>query len=122
MKLNPKEVRDGQYWLLGAGAFAIVFSLFLQYVDHSLTTSQSEKVLGDTLYELRMAQSTVSAAATDPRQTTPFLAEQNIAFHKNSRSLRAVTTHDSHDAHGHDTHVHDGHGDDAHNESAEGGH
>lgn len=67
MKLNPEEVRNAWTWFFCAGILAIGLSAFLQISDFRLSTSPRERILGNTLYELRLAQTSVKAGAVDPR-------------------------------------------------------
>ncbi len=68
MELNIKETSDGIKWMFGAGTFAILLTLFLVYVDYVLRHSNSEHVLGETLRELRAAQSSLGTGSVDERQ------------------------------------------------------
>ncbi|RMG41669.1 MAG: hypothetical protein D6719_08035 [Candidatus Dadabacteria bacterium] len=68
MKLDPAEQQAGLRWLIGAGLFAVALSVFLYRVDIGLSTSQREKVLGETLREIRTAQAALKSADPDPRQ------------------------------------------------------
>jgi hypothetical protein len=67
MDLDEKEVRDGMTWLYVAGACAIALSIFLQWADYRLSTSDREVRLENTLRELRTAQATVGAEVADRR-------------------------------------------------------
>lgn len=69
MKLNEHEMKDGMRWFYGAGAVAILLVIFLRFVDDRLTHSPRERVLGETLSELRSAQFSLPARATDDRAT-----------------------------------------------------
>jgi hypothetical protein len=68
MELDPQEQKDGMRWLYSAGAFAVVLSIFLFVSDHKLSTSTREKDLGNTLRELRTAQTSLTGRVTDERQ------------------------------------------------------
>lgn len=67
MELNPKDVKAGMTWLFVAGGAAIALSIFLQYADYSLSTSDREVRLRDTLLELRTAQAEVGSDTIDRR-------------------------------------------------------
>ena len=90
MELNQKEVTGGMSWLLGAGTAAVLLLAFLIYVDHGLRHSDGEKVLGDTLRELRTAQSSLPSEVSDERQTMPSLHSSRGAHDEGSK-------HNSHD-------------------------
>ena len=68
MILNPQETQGAIRWFVGAGLFAVLFSFFLYRADEGLSHSTRDKVLGETLYELRAAQTALGSGATDPRQ------------------------------------------------------
>lgn len=87
MELNPQETRDGTRWFFGAGAAAVLLSVFLQYTDFRLTTSDSEIVKGKLLEELRTAQASVAGRATDSRQTATFLLGESKSLLGESKSL-----------------------------------
>ena len=65
---DAAEAKGAVTWLLGAGGFAVGLSIFLATVDYKLSHSDREKVLGKTINELRVAQSTLPSRATDRRQ------------------------------------------------------
>lgn len=80
MKLDPDTQRRGRNWLLGAGGLAVLFSFFLYNVDLTLTDSPRERILGETLYELRMSQHSLPTGETDERLTTsPFDSAEEAA-------------------------------------------
>ena len=81
MELNPKEVKDGMTWLFVAGGAAIALSIFLQYADFSLSTSDREVRLKETLYELRTAQAEVGSDTTDRRLDVSLPSELSAAQH-----------------------------------------
>jgi len=70
---SNNEQADGIRWILGAGLAAVLIASFVAWSDHTLSTSNSEKLLGERLRELRTAQaslptSSVKAGSLDPRQ------------------------------------------------------
>jgi hypothetical protein len=66
----PNDEKGGASWFYGAGAIAILFSIFLYAADEGLSNSKRDQNLGKTLFELRSAQSLVGTEATkDPRTT-----------------------------------------------------
>ncbi len=77
MELNQQEVKDGMRWLFSAGAFAIALTVFLFFTDHKLSTSTREQDLGNTLRELRTAQSSLASRVTDERQVDLAAAHSN---------------------------------------------
>ena len=79
MELNQQEQRDGMRWLFSAGAFAVVLTIFIFFTDHKLTTSTREKVLGETLIELRTAQTSLASRVTDERQIDMTAARSDSA-------------------------------------------
>jgi hypothetical protein len=68
MNLDPQIASDARRWFFGAGLAAVLLSLFLAVTDYRLSHSDREKVLGQTLKELRTAQSSLPSRVTDPRQ------------------------------------------------------
>ena len=75
---NIEEIKSDAFkWIFGAGAGAILLSLFLVAADYGLSHSDSEKRLGDTLRELRTAQSQMASRVTDSRQTQNSVYSQN---------------------------------------------
>ena len=69
MKVNPEDEKAGMRWLFGAGAFALLVSFGLMRIDDYLSNSKSQQKLGATLHELRLAQTSLSSAVSDDRQT-----------------------------------------------------
>lgn len=70
---NETIEADAIKWIISAGGFAVLLSLFLVTADYQLSHSDKEKRLGETLRELRTAQASMASRVTDPRQTQPFL-------------------------------------------------
>lgn len=68
MKLDPQEQKKGIIWFLIAGPFAILLTFALYNIDQTLTNSTAEAELGNTLRELRGAQTSLKASDLDPRQ------------------------------------------------------
>ena len=75
MEIDKEIERAGMKWFFIAGPIAILFSIWLCRMDNMLSTSDKEQVLGATLKELRTAQASLPARATDTRQTQPFMHE-----------------------------------------------
>jgi len=68
MEVNPIEAARGARWFYTAGTVAIVLAFMLFRWDEWLSNSDREKVLGETLKELRTAQASLgSDGQTDPR-------------------------------------------------------
>jgi len=70
MELDSEEQRLGMAWLIIAGTVAILFAFFLYKTDNALSTSQRDIKLGDNLYRLRTAQTTLIGSDVDPRLTS----------------------------------------------------
>jgi len=70
MEHNPAEEKAGMNWLFGAGFVAVAVACFLAWADYRMIHSPGEKQLGETLYELRKAQTSLNSDVTDPRQLT----------------------------------------------------
>lgn len=68
MKVDARDEKWGWNWFFGAGLFAVALSLGLAYMDHRLIHSDKEKRLGETLHELRSAQTSLAGHSADPRQ------------------------------------------------------
>ena len=103
MDLNEKEVKDGMTWLFAAGVCAIALSVFLQVVDHKLTTSDREIVLERTLRDLRTAQAALGTEVEDRRfDARPAFREPVVLYDSANHMKKAShNTHDSHGGHGH---------------------
>jgi hypothetical protein len=70
---NEVEQQEGMRWIIGAGIAAVLIASFVAWSDHTLSTSNSEKELGERLRELRTAQTSLSSTSEqtgglDPRQ------------------------------------------------------
>jgi hypothetical protein len=65
--LTEQQRKDSWIWLFAAGVFAIGLGTFIFCADRYLSTSNREKQLGATLYELRSAQASLPTSI-DPRQ------------------------------------------------------
>jgi len=59
-------------WFACAGLFAAAVTAFLINADYRMSHSTAEKELSATLYELRTAQASLPARATDQRQIGSF--------------------------------------------------
>lgn len=68
MNLDQTEVKNGYYWLFGAGLFAIALSIALFTVDETLSNSDSEDRTGKIIYEMRSAQTSFGVGSVDERQ------------------------------------------------------
>ncbi|MBX7143387.1 MAG: hypothetical protein K1X79_02970 [Oligoflexia bacterium] len=77
---------DGYRWFFGMGLLAVVFCLVLKAADDGLSTSTRDKVLGQTLHELRGAQASLPGRVTDTRQTLPFM-------HQNASDATSAEDH-----------------------------
>lgn len=75
--LTQKESRDSWVWLFVGGAFAICVALFAFWSDRTLSTSDHEKRLGETIHELRSAQAGLPSSL-DPRQLGGLNAEHRL--------------------------------------------
>ncbi len=84
MELKERELRDAWIWFFAAGAFAILLSMFVQTVDFKLSTSDREKVLGETLRELRGAQAEIASGAVDERLSSGIQTGEVLAPHSAS--------------------------------------
>ncbi|MBX7137367.1 MAG: hypothetical protein K1X83_05235 [Oligoflexia bacterium] len=69
MELDPNELKAGMKWLWGAGLAAVLLSVALFCADEALTNSKRDQILGQTLNELRTAQTSIVSDTTDPRQS-----------------------------------------------------
>ena len=69
MESNVAEQKSGMVWLSIAGPVAILLVFALYTVNNRLTESTGEKVLGDTLRELRGAQTSIQSHYSDVRST-----------------------------------------------------
>ena len=76
--LTEKERRDSWIWLFVGGAFAICVASFMFWSDRTLSNSDSEKVLGQTIHEIRSAQVSFPSSV-DPRQLGSIRAEDRLA-------------------------------------------
>lgn len=75
---QAKIERDGYRWFFMLGLVAVGLAATLWAVDDKLSYSDSEKKLGETLHELRTAQTTLPGRVTDTRQTLPFLHREPV--------------------------------------------
>lgn len=64
---SKKEHQDGMKWFFATLVVSFLFLLFLVKVDSSLSSSNKEKQLGETLHQLRTAQTTLGSDSIDPR-------------------------------------------------------
>lgn len=71
---SAKEQAGGYFWFFVVGLLAIGLSVALATVDKRLSESDGEKRLGATLRELRTAQGSLPARATDSRQNTNYVS------------------------------------------------
>lgn len=62
MKIDKEEAARGKRWGLIAGIIAIAFAGALFTVDEALSNSPRERLLGNTLLELRTAQAGLPSA------------------------------------------------------------
>lgn len=65
-----KDIEKGaKLWFYAAGAFAIILAFCLFKTDEMLSHSPRDKILGETLLELRTAQTSLTTDPTDTRIT-----------------------------------------------------
>lgn len=69
MELDKKETKLGTLWFIGAGTFAVLLSIFIAQTDLRITHSDSEKIKGQEMREVRMAQSALPGSKMDPRSS-----------------------------------------------------
>ncbi len=70
MQVDSQETKGAAKWFAFAGLAAVTFSLALYLVDQGLSHSTRERDLGQTLRELRTAQTSLASSKTvDPRQS-----------------------------------------------------
>jgi len=62
MKVDKEEAARGSRWFMVAGSIAVAFAAALFMVDEGLSNSPRERVLGQTLEELRTAQASLPPA------------------------------------------------------------
>jgi len=67
MNIDPIEMKNGYTWFFGAGLFAVLLSIGLFFTDEMLENSSKERDLGQTLFELRSAQSSFTSGSVDER-------------------------------------------------------
>lgn len=102
MESNPTEQRRGLIWLSIAGPVAIAFTFALYTVNNRLMESKGETVLGDTLRELRGAQTSI--------ETGPFDARLRVVTNIDAQEAEAAAAAENggHHEHDHDEdHDHD---------------
>ena len=116
---DPKVLADGMRWFFIAGPIAVAFAFFLYSADEMLEHSDREKVLGETLYELRSSQTGLPSRVEDPRVKRSTL----FASRTNSERGKLGVIGDEHSLGGHhgDAHHGDSHHDD-HQGSGDGHH
>jgi hypothetical protein len=75
---NAAEASGAVKWLLGAGAMAILLSVFLFWADDKVMGGAHDRDIEHNrqLTELRAAQASVGGAANDPRQLLPLTIEE----------------------------------------------
>ena len=65
---NLEVIKSDAYrWILMAGGGAVLLSCFLAWADYTLSHSDYDRRLGETLRELRTAQSSMASGAVDSR-------------------------------------------------------
>ena len=67
MEQNIQETKLATQWFIGALVVAVSFASLLYYFDQRLTNSPRERNLGQTLFELRIAQSSLPSGISDAR-------------------------------------------------------
>lgn len=78
MDLKEQEMSGGFKWLLFAGGAAVLLSISLFCVDDKVMGKaiDRDREHAAELRELRMAQASLPARVTDPRQTLPLTIER----------------------------------------------
>lgn len=78
MDLKEQETSGSYRWLLFAGGAAVLLSISLFCVDDKVMgkAAERDREHAAELRELRMAQSSLPARVTDPRQTLPLAIER----------------------------------------------
>ena len=84
MQHDAAEQKRGITWLMIAGPVAIALTTTLYCINNRLEDSQGEKILGETLRELRTAQTSIESHVTDSRQTNESAHEEGLRIVKNS--------------------------------------
>ena len=67
MEFDRNENRAAGCWFFGAGLFAICMALFVYNLDLYITNSDSEKIRGQEMREVRIAQASFVGSPQDPR-------------------------------------------------------
>lgn len=67
MHSNPQETQLGTQWFIGSLIVALCFAGFLYYCDQRLSNSPRDRILGQTLLELRTAQTSLPGNISDSR-------------------------------------------------------
>ncbi len=95
MQVNPKESAGAKRWFFIAGGAAICLSIFIRQVDYRLSHSTKEKVLGETLHEMRTAQIALPARVTDLRlnASTHGFARPGLEDANNPLDAQAAPAH-----------------------------
>jgi hypothetical protein len=66
--LTDFEIKGAYYWLFGFGLVSLIFCYTLTRIDETLTNSNREQVLNNTLKEVRSAQHSFTTGRVDSRQ------------------------------------------------------
>ena len=100
MDRDPKVQKDGIKWFYSAGLIAIIFCLFLYSVDLHLTNYPYDKQLGQKLFKLRMAQTTLESSTQDPRQSGRGLRTESVNKEEKTEEPHAEEAEHATDQHG----------------------
>jgi hypothetical protein len=84
MQHDAAEQKRGMIWLCIAAPVAIAFTCTLYFVNNFLEASPTERILGETLQELRGAQTSLKSYVTDERQTNEQAHESGLRAATNS--------------------------------------
>lgn len=75
--ITAQEIKDSWLWIVLGGAFAVFIAFTMFSVDRYLSTSDSEKILGATIKEIRSAQAALPSTV-DSRQLGTLVVEKRI--------------------------------------------
>jgi hypothetical protein len=76
--LTDFEIKGAYCWLFGFGLVGVLFCCMLVKIDNTLTNSNREQVLNNTLKEIRSAQGSITSGRIDGRQlVTESVAKAN---------------------------------------------
>jgi len=67
MHTTKEDIRAGFLWFIGAGIFSVLISVALYLTDEGLSNSTRERDLGNALFDMRSAQTSLPTGAMDER-------------------------------------------------------